>query len=175
MTHAAQRAVDRPISPPDAEAPSAAAVADAARVRGLARLLDSAVRIPGTDIRIGLDPILGLIPGFGDLAGAALAGWIVTTSARLGAPRPVLARMLLNVAVDAIVGTVPLLGDLFDVSLRANVRNAALLDRHLADPAAARKGSIAVTIGAAAAVIVLVTGIIALAALVVRAVLGLAT
>jgi hypothetical protein len=150
-------------------------VGDVARVRSLARLLDSAIRIPGTDIRIGLDPILGLFPGFGDLAGAAASGYIVLTSARLGAPTPVLARMLLNVGTDAIIGSVPLLGDLFDVGWRANQRNATLLERHLDNPGAARKGSVGVIAGVGVAVVLLVIGIVTLATLVVRALARLAS
>ena len=148
---------------------------DVARIRSLARLLDSAIRIPGTDIRIGLDPILGLFPGLGDFAGAAASGYIVIASARLGAPTPVLARMLLNVGTDAVIGSVPLLGDLFDVGWRANERNAALLERHLGNPAATRKGSVAVIAGVAAAVVLLVIGIVTLAAVIVRAVAQLAS
>ena len=145
------------------------ALPEVTRIRSLARLLDSAIRIPGTDIRIGLDPILGLFPGFGDLAGAAASGYIVLTSARLGAPHSVLARMLLNVGADAVIGSVPFLGDLFDVGWRANERNATLLEGHLASPDATRKGSIAVIVAVAAAVVLIAIGIVTLAALIVRA------
>lgn len=100
----------------------------ATRARSIARLLDTAFRVPGTNIRFGLDGILGLIPGVGDVAGAALSGYVILTAARAGAPNILLARMLANVGLDALVGAVPLLGDLFDVAFRANVRNAALLD-----------------------------------------------
>jgi hypothetical protein len=143
----------------------APAVRDVARIRSLARLLDSAIRIPGTDIRIGLDPILGLLPGFGDLAGAAASGYIVLTSARLGVPTAVLVRMLMNVGADAIIGSVPFLGDLFDVGWRANERNATLLERHIDRPDATRKGSVAVIAGVGVAVVVMVVGIVALAVL----------
>lgn len=106
----------------------------AASVRRLANLLDAAVRIPGTNIRIGLDPILGLVPGIGDLAGTVLSGYVVLAAVRLGVPRPVLARMLANLGVDAVVGAVPLLGDIFDVAWRANSRNLALIETHVASP-----------------------------------------
>lgn len=128
----------------------------AARVRGLARVLDSAVGIPGTRIRFGLDSLIGLVPGVGDLAGAALSGYIVLSAARAGVPAVVLSRMLLNLGVDTIVGSVPLLGDAFDVGFRANTRNAALMERHLAvtaEPGVARKSSrasVAVVIGGVA-------------------------
>ena len=83
-----------------------------AQARTLARLLDSAARVPGTEIRFGADAILGLVPGLGDVAGAALAGYLVILAQRLGAPRAVVLRMLGNVAFDTLVGTVPLAGDL---------------------------------------------------------------
>ena len=79
-----------------------------ARARTLARLLDSAVRVPGTGIRFGADAIIGLIPGLGDIGGAALAGYLVILAQRLGVPRAVVLRMLANVAVDTLGGTVPL-------------------------------------------------------------------
>src|SRR5687767_8986818 len=101
---------------------------DANDVRQLARLLDSAVRIPGTNIRVGLDALLGLIPGIGDAIGAALSGYIVLAAAKLGLPKSVLARMVLNLGIDTAVGAVPILGDLFDVAFRANTRNIALID-----------------------------------------------
>lgn len=113
----------------------------AERVRSLARVLDSAIRVPGTNIRFGLDSVIGLIPGVGDLTGAALSGYIVLTAARMGVPSAVLGRMLLNLGLDTLVGTVPLLGDLFDVGFRSNTRNAALLDRYLERPLEARRSS----------------------------------
>src|SRR5215216_3254920 len=86
-----------------------------ARVRALARLLDAAVRVPGTNVRVGLDALIGLIPGVGDVAGVAFYGYIILAAARLGVPVPVVLRMLLNVATDTVVGAVPLVGDIFDV------------------------------------------------------------
>jgi len=120
------------------------------RLRGLdtlARALDSVARLPGTNVRFGLDALLGLVPGVGDLAGAAIAGYVVLAAARLGAPRAVLLRMLLNVAIDTLVGSVPLVGDAFDVAWRANTRNVTLLQRHLADPGATKAASGAVVGG----------------------------
>jgi hypothetical protein len=111
------------------------------RVRALARALDAAVAIPGTSIRLGLDPILGLIPGAGDVAGAALAGYIVLVATRAGVPSEVIWRMLGNVTVDAFIGTFPVVGDLFDVAFKANMRNVELLERHATEPAAVAKGS----------------------------------
>jgi uncharacterized protein DUF4112 len=110
-------------------------------VRLVARLLDSAVGIPGTGVCVGLDPLLGLVPGLGDVAGAALSGYIVLAAARRGAPAAVVVRMLGNIAVDTAVGSVPLLGDLFDAGWKSNTRNVALLERHLASPDEARASS----------------------------------
>ena len=107
----------------------------------LARVLDSAAGIPGTKLRVGLDPLLGLIPGAGDLVGAALSGYIVLTGVQLGASRTVVLRMLANVALDTLVGTVPVLGDLFDAGWKSNVRNVALIERHVAEPSATRTSS----------------------------------
>lgn len=121
--------------------------------KALARLLDAAVQVPGTRVRVGLDPILGLVPGLGDVAGAGLAGYSVLLAARLGAPRSVVLRMLGNVAVDTLVGTVPFLGDLFDVGWKANLRNVALLERYLERPAstgAASRTVVALVLGALA-------------------------
>lgn len=101
-------------------------------VERLARLLDSSIGLPG-NVRIGLDGLLGLIPGFGDAAGALMSFYILGRASALGAPRPVLARMLGNIAVDALVGTIPLLGDLFDFAYKANLRNVNLLRRYAED------------------------------------------
>lgn len=139
------------------------------RVRALARLLDAAVRVPGTNLRFGLDAVLGLVPGVGDLAGAAASGYIVLAAARLGAPAAVLLRMLLNAAIDAVVGTVPLLGDLFDFGWRANTRNVALLERHLADPRGARAASRTVVLAVLAGLVLLAIGAFLLLAAAFRA------
>lgn len=141
---------------------------DARRVQLLARALDSAIRIPGTRISFGLDSIVGLVPGAGDLASALMSGYIVLASARMGVPPSVVARMILNLGVDTLVGSVPLLGDLFDVGFRANLRNAALLDRHLADPKAVKRSSRLAVVAAVAGVILLAAGGVAIAMLVVR-------
>lgn len=132
----------------------------ASHLKALARLMDSAVAIPGTNIRVGLDSVIGLIPGLGDLAGAAMSGYIVLAAARLGVPTPVLVRMVANVAVDGVVGSIPLLGDLFDVGFRANLRNTDLIERHLANPAATKRASIG-----AVAIIVLVLVLLAVGAI----------
>ena len=151
--------------------PTPATRADpAAGVRALARLLDSAFEIPGTRFRVGLDALIGLVPGVGDMAGAAVSSYIVLAAARLGAPKPVLFRMILNVAVDAVVGSIPLLGDLFDAGWRANTRNTALLDRHLEAPAETKKHSVSVMIGVVVLLLLLAVGAVLLTIAVVRAV-----
>lgn len=109
-------------------------------LRRFAHWLDDWIRLPLIGYRIGLDPILGVVPGLGDAAGAVLAAGILLEAARAGASRHTLVRMALNIGIDALVGAVPLLGDLFDAAWKANLRNLALLDRHLAGPPAARRG-----------------------------------
>jgi hypothetical protein len=101
------------------------------RAERLARLLDTAVGIPGTRIRLGLDALIGLVPGIGDAIGLLLGGWFLVEGARSGAPTGTLLRMAGNLAIDALAGVVPLLGDLFDVAFKANRRNAKLLTEHL--------------------------------------------
>lgn len=148
---------------------------DIQRARALARVLDSAVGIPGTPLRIGLDAILGLIPGGGDVAGAALSGYIVLTAARRGAPRAVIARMLLNVLLDTTIGAIPVLGDLFDVAYKSNMKNVALLERHAAHPAAVARQSRWVAAGVVAALILIAVGVGALGVLAARALWRLLT
>lgn len=97
----------------------------------LARLLDTQWRIPGTGIRFGLDPVVGLLPGLGDAAAGLVSAYIVLLAARLKVPGHVLARMAGNVAVDVIFGSIPLLGSVFDLFYKANRRNLRLLQRYL--------------------------------------------
>ena len=141
---------------------------DIRRVQTLARTLDTAIRIPGTRIRFGLDSVVGLVPGAGDLVSSLMSGYIVLASARLGVPPWVVMRMILNLGVDTLVGSVPLVGDLFDVGFRANVRNAALLERHVAEPAAVRKSSKVAVMLAVGGVVVLAAVGVGLAVLLVR-------
>ena len=100
-----------------------------ARLEALAKLLDVAFVLPGTNIRYGIDGLIGLIPVVGDIITTAISLWLVREARALGAPWHVTARMLANVAVDGVVGIVPLAGDAFDVMFRANVRNVRLLKR----------------------------------------------
>jgi hypothetical protein len=101
------------------------------RLRRLAYLLDDRFRIPGTRYGIGLDGLVGLVPGIGDAATTLVALYIVLEARRLGVPLTKLGRMGINVGVDAVLGAVPLVGDLFDVAWKANRRNLALLLDHL--------------------------------------------
>ena len=103
------------------------------RLRRLAWLLDGAARVPGTRFRFGLNSLIGLVPGGGDAVLAGLSLLIVWEAHRLGVPQSLLARMLANVGVEALGGAVPLVGDLFDMAFKANLRNLALLERHLRD------------------------------------------
>ena len=100
-----------------------------ARLEALATLLDVAFIVPGTNVRYGIDGLIGLIPVIGDIITTAIALWVVREARALGAPRYLVARMLANVAVDGVVGAVPLIGDAFDVAFKANVRNVRLLRR----------------------------------------------
>jgi hypothetical protein len=100
-----------------------------ARLDALAKLLDVAFVLPGTNIRYGIDGLIGLIPVVGDLLTTAVSLWIVREARSLGAPKHVVARMLGNVALDGVVGLVPFAGDAFDVMFRANVRNMRLLKK----------------------------------------------
>lgn len=124
---ASQRPTVEPMSASDQDEDMALARLDA-----LATLLDSLVKIPGTNVRIGLDALIGLVPVVGDIASQAVSGYLIWEARRLGASRLVIGRMIANSAVDTVVGAVPFLGDAFDVAFRANKRNVALLRDHLA-------------------------------------------
>ena len=102
-----------------------------ARLDALAKLLDVAFILPGTNIRYGIDGLIGLIPVVGDIITTAISLWVVREARALGAPWHITARMLGNVAVDGVVGLVPVAGDAFDVMFRANVRNVRMLKRWL--------------------------------------------
>jgi hypothetical protein len=106
-----------------------------AALRKWSVLLDSAFRVPGTNMTFGLDPIIGLIPWIGDITTPLFAAVLLLHAVRLRIPRVVQLRMLMNAAIDLVIGLVPVVGDLFDFGWKANVRNLALLERH-AHPAA---------------------------------------
>ncbi|MFE0754571.1 DUF4112 domain-containing protein [Inquilinus sp. NPDC058860] len=100
------------------------------RLDRLASLMDSRWRLPLLGWRFGLDAVIGLVPGLGDVAGGLVSAWLILRARRLGAPNRVLAMMAGNVALDVALGSVPVLGDLLDLGLKANRRNARLLRRH---------------------------------------------
>ena len=100
------------------------------RMRGLARLMDTALRIPGTRYSFGADSIIGLVPVVGDFAGAAISLYIVNEARRLGVPSDKLLKMLANIGFDAAAGSIPLVGDLFDVYFKSNRRNLDLILQH---------------------------------------------
>jgi hypothetical protein len=102
-----------------------------ARIGMLAKLLDNAVLIPGLNRRVGLDAVIGLVPGVGDAISAALASYIIWEARQLGLPRWKIARMVGNVAVDTAIGAIPLAGDVFDVFFKANQRNLRIIHDHL--------------------------------------------
>ncbi|MDZ8223409.1 MULTISPECIES: DUF4112 domain-containing protein [unclassified Nostoc] len=101
------------------------------RIRKLSRLMDTSIRIPLTGFRIGIDPIIGLVPGAGDLISTAFSAYIIFLATRFGIPRQDLTKMIFNVGLEAVVGTVPLVGDLFDAFYKSNIRNLAILEQHL--------------------------------------------
>ncbi|MEH2063427.1 MAG: DUF4112 domain-containing protein [Nostoc sp.] len=113
---------------PDAKAPTLK------RLRQLSRLLDHAITIPGTKIGFGLDPIIGLIPIGGDFLGVMFSSYIILEAARLGVSRATLGKMVLNVIIDGLVGSVPVLGDFFDFAWTANTYNIKLLEDYLKFP-----------------------------------------
>jgi hypothetical protein len=126
------------------------------RFAAVSRVMDELVAIPGTSVRVGLDPIVGLIPVVGDAISAVVGFWLIAEAARFGVPRIVVGRMVVNTVVDLLVGAIPVLGDLFDVVSRSNSRNLALFRRHALDPTASTRGERLVMAG----VIVLVVGLL---------------
>ena len=138
------------------------------RLARLAWLLDNSIPLPGTPYRIGLDAIIGLVPGLGDVIGVLLSSYIVREAARLGAPPSVLTRMAFNVAVEGLVGLVPFLGDVFDAAWKANARNLALLDAHFRDPRRTKKSSRLFVAGLFAALVAFIAVTAAAAIVLVR-------
>ncbi len=110
------------------------------RMRALAWLLDNSIALPG-GYRIGLDAVIGLLPGIGDAIGALLSAYIVNEARGLGAPRSILMRMVGNIAIETVIGCIPVAGDLFDAAFKANLRNIALLERYHLAPRESRRSS----------------------------------
>jgi hypothetical protein len=132
------------------------------RLRSLSRILDTAVGIPGTRYRFGLDSVVGLVPGIGDAIGAIFSLYIIFQAARMGVPKATLVRMIGNVGVDTIIGEIPLLGDLFDVGFKSNVRNFSLIERHVQRPVQAKAGSRRLLAVLGIGLVALFAGIVAL-------------
>ncbi len=133
-----------------------AVVPSVERLRSIAQVWDNLVRIPVLGRRIGLDALIGIIPGVGDIAGGALGLYGLVTAARLGVGPAVLLRMLLNIGIDTVIGFVPLLGDIFDIGWKSNTRNLALVEAWLADPHRVRRASSTMLIGVGVSLLVLV-------------------
>src|SRR5690242_10040844 len=143
------------------------------RLRRVGWLLDNSIPIPGTRYRLGIDQLIGLVPGIGDLIGGVLSLYIILEASRMGVPRGLLARMGWNVAVDTFVGEVPILGDLFDIAFKANIRNLALLDGYLERPVDVRRSSRRFAALIVVGLALLTAGAVAFAVLLLRFLSGL--
>ena len=108
------------------------------RLEALAKLMDTAFVVPGTNVRFGLDGVIGLVPGIGDVVSGLVSSYLIWEARRLGVSKWVLGRMMANTLLDTTIGAIPLAGDFFDVMFRANVKNMALLRRHLERKGASR-------------------------------------
>ena len=157
---------------PEVIEPDEALPPDLVALRRFAYLMDEAFVLPGTRIRVGFDAILGMIPGIGDVIGAALSTWIIAGALRHRVPPFVIARMVLNVAIDLIFGAVPLAGDVFDFLYEENMMNMRLLEKHRDRRRPPRTpGQIALVLGAIVAFLMLLA--IGIAAAVIALVLWL--
>jgi hypothetical protein len=156
--HASRRGDVRETAPADVEA--------------LAWLLDNSIPVPGTSWRIGLDAVIGLIPGFGDLVAGGLGLMLVARAAQLRLPGVVIARMLANVGLDLITGLVPVLGDAVDAWYKSNQRNVNLIRRYSAQPDAPTTGSWLFFGGLLLALVLIVAGIVWLVTALIAAIVG---
>ncbi|MEM9907384.1 MAG: DUF4112 domain-containing protein [Cyanobacteria bacterium P01_D01_bin.44] len=138
------------------------------RLRQISRLLDNAVPIPGVGYRVGLDPLIGLLPGGGDLLTGLISVYIVIEAARFGVPAATLGRMGFNILMDVLSGTVPVVGDFFDIAWKANAQNMALLERHVQDPVPSGVADRLFAIALITALLVLVISVAAFSVWVVR-------
>jgi hypothetical protein len=126
------------------------------RIGRVTHALDELVAVPGTPIRVGLDPVIGLIPVVGDAVSAVMGVWVIGEAARFGVPRLVLGRMAVNLVVDLAIGAIPLLGDIFDFAFRSNSANLELFRRHALDPDASTRREQAFFVG----LVLLLVGVI---------------
>lgn len=152
---------NRPTTSPDDGATAPGAGTNSVS-RTIARVMDDLFTLPGTNRRFGLDPIIGLIPGVGDAAGAVATAGLVIDGIRHRVPMIVLLRMGLNLLIDMVLGAIPLAGDVFDFAFKANVRNQRLMERAIADREGTAKASKRYLIGAGILLAVLVALMIAL-------------
>ena len=125
------------------------------RFRTIATALDARWRIPGTPIRFGWDAVVGLVPGLGDGIAGAVGSYGLYAGWRLGAPPVILGRMLLNLALETLIGTIPILGDLFDLGFKGNLRNLRLLEHWLERPTAAKRASRWLFVGIAVGILLM--------------------
>ncbi len=130
-----------PVPAPSSHLPTAGNDRALDGYRKLAYAFDELFRVPGTGFRFGLDSIIGLVPGVGDIAVSALGGYAMLLAFKLRAPVPVLGRMLMNIGIDTIFGAVPVVGDLFDATWKSNTKNRRVLEGWLADPARVERRS----------------------------------
>jgi hypothetical protein len=117
------------------------------RIGRVTHVLDELVSVPGTPIKVGLDPVIGVIPIAGDVLAALVGLWVILEASRFGIPRVVLGRMVANLVVDLGIGAIPLIGDAYDLFFRSNSRNLELFRRHALDPGASTRGEQAFFIG----------------------------
>ena len=146
------------------------------KLHRLAFLLDNSLSIPGTKLRFGLDPILGLLgiaAGSGDVVGGAVGAYIVYQAAQMGVPKEVVWQMVTNILIDSLVGLVPGLGDLLDFTWKANTRNMALVDQHLTVSSTPNKGNPLFVVGITLLTILIVLGCAFLTLLLIKAIFQL--
>ena len=152
------------LDPADTAAPGAAE--RLRRLRSIAWLMDNSIPLPG-GMRIGADALIGLVPGIGDAVGALISAYLVNEARAMGAPRSVLLRMMGNVLIETVIGSIPFAGDLFDAAFKANMRNLALLERYTLNPVASRRSSRLFVFGFSVLMLLLVITVIAIPVLVI--------
>ncbi len=126
-----------------------------AHLRAVARFLDDSIPVPGTTYRIGVEPIVGLIPGVGDFFGVTVSAYIILRAADLGVSKTTIVRMIINLVIDGVVGSLPIVGDLFDIVWKANLRNIAIVESELLKNAPLKSSKVFIAGSAIALVLVL--------------------
>lgn len=127
-----------------------------AHLRGLARFLDDSIPVPGTTYRIGVEPIVGLVPGVGDFFGMTLSAYIILRAADLGVSKATIVRMIINLAIDGLFGSLPIVGDLFDIVWKANLRNIAIVEAEILKDAPLKSSKVFVAGAGVALIAVLI-------------------